>query len=177
MPLLTRFRIVLLVMLGVSALGVSAGAQTDDRTASTAPGAQSAASPKSGSKQPTPEEELQKAIGGAANDRVALVRNLEGFLKKYPDSAQRPQIYRALVEACLQLRDTTRAADYAERIVALTPEDMSMTLLTIDLLERHGDEAALRRAVNYSTRVLEYVQRSSADEKSPRVSLDEWNSL
>ena len=130
---------------------------------------------KAAPKEPSPDEELQQAINSAANDRAALLRNLEAFLKKYPDSSQRPQIYRALVEASLQLRDNTRAADYAERIIALAPEDMSMTLLTIELLERSGDEAAVRRAVNYATRVLEYVQRSSADEKSPRVSLDEWN--
>jgi hypothetical protein len=55
------------------------------------------------------------------------------------------------------------------------PDDMSMTLRTIELLERDGDEAALRRAVNYATRVLEYVQHSSMDEKSPRVSPEEWN--
>jgi thiol-disulfide isomerase/thioredoxin len=131
--------------------------------------------PKAAPKQPTPDEELQHAIDSAANDRAALLRNLEGYLKKYPDSPQRPQIYRALVEASLQLRDNGRASDYAERVVALAPEDMSMTLLTIELLERNGDETALRRAVNYATRVLEYVERSSADDKSPRVSLDEWN--
>jgi thiol-disulfide isomerase/thioredoxin len=131
--------------------------------------------PKPTSKEPSPEAELQQTINAAANDRAALLRNLEAYLKKYPDSPQRPQIYRALVEASLQLRDNTRAADYAERIVALAPEDMSMTLLTIELLERNSDEAALRRAVNYATRVLEYVQRSSADEKSPRLSVDEWS--
>src|SRR5216684_2554905 len=65
-------------------------------------------------KQPSPEDELQQAISKSGNDRAALVRNLEAFLKQYPDSRQRPQIYRALVEACLQLRDNTRAADYAE---------------------------------------------------------------
>ena len=126
-------------------------------------------------KPPTPNEELQQTINAAGNDRAALLRNLEAYLKKYPDSPRRPQIYRALVEASLQLRDNARAAEYAERLVALTPDDMSMTLLAIELLERNGDEAALRRAVNYATRVLEYVERSSADEKSPRVSLDEWN--
>ena len=50
-------------------------------------------------KAPSPEEELQRAISDAGNDRAALVRNLEAFLVKYPDSPQRPQIYRALVEA------------------------------------------------------------------------------
>ncbi|HEX9456638.1 MAG TPA: hypothetical protein VF935_03330, partial [Candidatus Acidoferrum sp.] len=74
---------------------------------------------------------MQQAINDAGNDRVALVRNLEAFLKKYPGSRQRPQIYRALVEANLQLRDKARAADYAERLVALNPDDISITILTI----------------------------------------------
>jgi thiol-disulfide isomerase/thioredoxin len=122
-------------------------------------------------KNPAPDEELQQAIDNAGNDRAALVRNLEAFLKKYPEAPQRVRIYRALVEATLQLRDTTRATDYAERIVALTPDDMSMTLLAIQLLERNSDEAGLRRATSYSTRVLEYIGN---DEKSPKISKDDW---
>src|SRR5713226_8796007 len=125
-------------------------------------------------KQSSPEEQLQQAISNSGNDRAALVRNLEAFLKEYPDSRQRPQIYRALVEASLQLRDNTRAAGYAERIVALSPDDISMTILTIQLLERNGDEAALRRATSYATRVLEFVERSSSGEKSPKISPEEW---
>jgi thiol-disulfide isomerase/thioredoxin len=119
-------------------------------------------------------EELQQAINRAGNDRASLVRNLEEFLKDYPESRQRPQIYRALVEASLQLRDSPRATDYAERLVAISPEDMSMTLLAIQLLERNGDEAALRRALNYSTRVLDFINNSSDSEKSPKVSKEQW---
>lgn len=171
MPL--RFSVALLPLLSISLFPAASYAQTISKSASSDSGAK--ASSKLLSKQPTEAEELQQAITAAANDRVELLRNLEGFLKKYPSSPQRPQIYRALVEASLQLRDTARAIDYAERVVSLMPEDMSMTLLTIELLERNGDEAALRRAVSYATRVLEYVQHSSADEKSPRVSLAEWN--
>ncbi len=125
-------------------------------------------------KQPASEELLQQAINNAGNDRAALVRNLEAFLKEFPDSRQRPQIYRALVEASLQLRDNARASNYAERLVALSPDDISMTILTIQLLERDGDEAALRRATNYATRVLEFVERDSSREKSPKISLEDW---
>src|SRR6266852_3978487 len=125
-------------------------------------------------KKPSPEEELQQAISKSGNDRAALVQNLEVFLNEYPDSQQRPQIYRALVETSLQLRDNTRAAGYAERIVALSPDDISMTILTIQLLEQNGDEAALRRATNYATRVLEFVDRSSSGEKSPKISREDW---
>src|SRR5712691_9123922 len=133
-----------------------------------------ASNPASSAKQPSPEEELQQAISKAGNDRAALVRNLEVFLSEYPDSRQRPQIYRALVEASLQLRDNARAAGYAERLVALSPDDISMTILTIQLLERNGDEAALRRATNYATRVLEFVEGSSSGEKSPKISQEDW---
>ena len=125
-------------------------------------------------KPPSPAEELQKAIGDAGNDRAALVKNLQAFLEKYPDAPERPQIYRALVEACMQFHDDACATNYAERIVALTPEDVSMTLLAIQLLERTGDTEGLRRAVTYSTRVYESVHNSPIAEKSPRVSVEEW---
>jgi thiol-disulfide isomerase/thioredoxin len=135
-----------------------------------------------GEKKPAPAkvdpatEELQQAISSAGSDRAALVRNLVAFLAKYPQSPQRPQIYRALVEATLQLRDTGRAGEYAERIVALTPDDMSMTLVAIQLLQRSGDEAGLRRAVSYAERVLAFVDRTTMDEKSPQMSAAEWAS-
>jgi thiol-disulfide isomerase/thioredoxin len=125
-------------------------------------------------KAPTAAEELQESIANAGNDRAALVRNLEAYLVKYPDSPQRPQIYRALVEASLQLRDNARAAGYAERVVALTPDDMSITLVTIQLLQRSGDEAGLRRAISYAGRVLAFVDRTGLDDKSPKMSPDEW---
>jgi thiol-disulfide isomerase/thioredoxin len=122
------------------------------------------------------QQVLQKAIDAASNDRAALVKNLEAFLKQYPQSSQRPQIYRALVEACLQLRDFTRAVDYAERLVSLNPDDISNTVLTIQLLDRYGDTAGNRRAVFYCSRVLEYIDHQSPADKSKRLSVEEWES-
>jgi len=144
--------------------------------AQTPPISKKSASTQSIQKQLSPSDELQQTIESAGNDRAALIRNLEIYLQKYPQAPERPQIFRALVEACLQLRDTPKAASYAERIVSLTPEDMSITLLAIQLLEKSGDDAALHRALNYSTRVIEYVTNSSDNEKSPRVSPEEWAS-
>lgn len=161
--------------LGGSAL--LASAQNDAKQTSQAPAQDNKQAPgksAEAAKAPPSTEELQQAISSAGNDRAALVRNLEAFLAKYPESPQRPQIYRALVEACLQLRDTTRAGDYAERIVALTPDDMSITLVAIQLLQRNGDEAGLRRAINYAGRVLTFVDSTVMDEKSPQMSPEEW---
>ena len=172
MKLSRRFRLVFLILILFAPF---ASSRAQDASPAAQPKPKSRSSKKeSTAKPPSPAEELQKAINSAGNDRAALVRNLEDYLRTYPESPQRPQIYRALVEACLQLRDIPRATDYAERIVALTPDDMSITIVAIQLLEKSGDEAALRRAVNYSSRVLEYVKSSSLGEKSPRVSPREW---
>jgi thiol-disulfide isomerase/thioredoxin len=157
----------------VGALLTSAQDQDKPATAST-PQKPSPEKNTAPPKSPSPSEELQQAISDAGNDRAALVRNLEAYLAKYPESPQRPQIYRALVEASLQLRDVIRGADYAERIVALTPEDMSITLVAIQLLQRTGDEAALRRAVNYAGRVLNFVAKSAMDDKPGKMSPAEW---
>jgi thiol-disulfide isomerase/thioredoxin len=120
------------------------------------------------------QQDLQTAINSAANDRAGLVKNLEAFLKKYPQSSKRPQIYRALVESSLQLRDFSRAVDYSERLLSINPEDISNSVLAIQLLDRYGDVAGYRRAVFYCSRVLEYVEHTPQSEKSPKVSLEDW---
>lgn len=148
---------------------LSAGQQTASQASDTG-----SAKEKSSAKPANPDEELQRALSEAGGDRAALVRNLEGFLLKYPDYPNRTSIYRALVEASLQLKDTARAADYSERMVSLNPNDISMLLLAIELLERQDNEAGFRRALSYSTRILNLVERASPSERSTRVSLEQW---
>jgi thiol-disulfide isomerase/thioredoxin/predicted component of type VI protein secretion system len=122
----------------------------------------------------TENADLQKAISDAGNDRAAMVRNLDAFLNKYPESSQRPQIYRAIVESSLQLRDFPRATEYAERIVALNPDDTSMTVLSIQLLDHYGSADGWRRAVSYCTRVVDRLEHAALADKPLRVSADEW---
>src|SRR5713101_6020816 len=106
------------------------GAQSSSNTPNTN-AKQTSAEKKTAQKQATakplsPAEELQKAISDAGNDRAALVKNLQAYLEKYPEAPERPQIYRALVEACMQFHDDACATNYAERIVSLTPDDDSI---------------------------------------------------
>src|SRR5690242_14887900 len=159
----------LLVCALASPLCAGAGQQTPSQASNA-----SRAKDKSSAKPPSPDEELQRALNDAGSDRAALVRNLEGFLKEYPDYPNRTSIYRALVEASLQLTDNTRAADYSERMVSLNPNDISILLLAIELLERQDDQAGYRRALSYSTRILDLVERASPSERSARVSLEQW---
>lgn len=164
---------VLFVCLSVVSPSLAAGQQPSNPTPAPPPGA---IAPQSSSQpaQHTEQQDLRKAIDDAGADRAALVKNLEVFLKKYPESTQRPQIYRALVESSLQLRDFPRATDYAERMVSLNPNDVSNMVLTIELLEHYGDTPGYRRAVFYCSRVLDYLEHTSSAEKPPRLSPEDW---
>src|ERR1700679_1751755 len=124
-------------------------------------------------KDADPELELQKAISEAGNDRAAVVRSLKAYLQKFPEAPRKVAVYRAIVESCEQLQDNACALDYAERLVALRPDDSEMMMLAVGILQEQGDEASLDRASGYVTRVLDRIQKASLTEKPARVSAAE----
>lgn len=119
-------------------------------------------------------DELQKAVDGAGNDRAALVRNLKSYLQHFPDAPQKAEVYRALVEACAQLRDNECALDNAERLIAIQPDNSEMMMTAVDLLQQQGEDAGLTRAASYVRRVLDRIEKSSLEDKPARVSAAEW---
>ncbi len=178
-------------LLGIAlaaALGVAPGAGQNPATKPPAPsGTQDSGAQTQGpgpparpappaKKPPDAEAELNHAIEEAGNDRAALVRNLEDYLRRFPEAPRKLPVYRALVESAMQLRDTVKALGYAERIIALRPEDTAMMLFAVELLEHAGVDQSLARAVGYATRVLDRVEKAGAESKSARVSQAEWES-
>jgi thiol-disulfide isomerase/thioredoxin len=120
------------------------------------------------------ENELEKAIANAGNDRAALVRNLKNYLQRIPDSPRRAAVYRALVESCEQLRDSACALEFAERLIAIQPDDSEIMMLAVNLLRQQGDSASLTRANGYISRVLDRIDKSKPDERPARSSLSDW---
>jgi thiol-disulfide isomerase/thioredoxin len=123
---------------------------------------------------PDPEAELQQAVESANNDSAALVKNLEDYLKKFPDAPRKTDIYRALVEASLQIRDTDKALDYAERLIAIDPTDAQVMLMAAGMLEEKGDPDSLERATDYASRVLTQIQQATPDQRSDQESPEDW---
>jgi thiol-disulfide isomerase/thioredoxin len=133
------------------------------------------AAQKKGVKQDTDAEAaLEKAFAVSGNDRAALVRNLQQYLLEFPSAPRKADVYRALVDACQHLRDDSCALDYAERLIAIKPNDSDMMLIAVSYLERKGDEQSLARAAGYVTRVLDRVEKSLPDERPPGESIDAW---
>jgi thiol-disulfide isomerase/thioredoxin len=137
-----------------------------------------AAAQKSGAPSPaadaSAEAALDKVFAASGNNRAELVRNLKQYLLEYPNSPRKPAIYRALVEACQQLQDDACALSYAERLIALEPDDSDMMLIAVDYLQGKADDPSLTRAAGYLTRVLDRVEKLPPDERPAGESLPRW---
>jgi thiol-disulfide isomerase/thioredoxin len=123
---------------------------------------------------PNPDAELQAAVQQAASDGAALIRNLEAYLVKYPDSPRRAAIYRALLESEMQLQNQRKALDYAEQVIAIQPEDSQTLFLAATLLEKMPDEASHARAIGYDTHLIELVAKADPESRSPQMTLEDW---
>lgn len=120
------------------------------------------------------ESGLEKAFAASGNDQSALVRNLQQYLLEFPNAPRKPEVYRALVEACQRLHNDPCALNYAERLVAIQPDDSDMMMIAVTYLQRKGDDESLQRAAGYVTRVLDRVEKSLPDERPRGEDLAAW---
>jgi len=145
------------------------------------PATQSPASPKAAPDAPDkqqsgsdPDTELQIAVQQAGNDHEALVRNLEAYLARYPDTPRRIPIYRALAQSFMQTHNQQRALEYAEKVVATQPEDSQTMYLAAMILEKMPDEASQIHAIDYDTRLIERVAKADPESRPQQMTLDDW---
>jgi len=121
-----------------------------------------------------PDAELQVVVRQAGNDSAALVKSLEAYLVKYPDSPRRGAIYRALLESEMNLHNQKSALDYAEKVIAIQPEDSQSMYLAVTLLEKMPDEASRLRAIDYDTRLIDRVSKADPDSRPQQMTLEDW---
>lgn len=124
--------------------------------------------------EPDPEAALEKAFAASGDDRSALVANLQKYLLEFPDAPRKADVYRALVDACQHLRNDSCVLDYAERLIAIQPDDSDMMLIAVTYLQQKGDDESLARASDYATRVIDRVEKSFPAEHPSNESLAQW---
>ncbi|MEP6716489.1 MAG: TlpA disulfide reductase family protein [Terriglobia bacterium] len=92
----------------------------------------------------TEQEELSKALGEAGNSGADITRALEYHLRKYPETAQRPAIEKALAQWAIEGNDRARTILYGERVLKAEPDN---ELQLIDRVIRSLlDQAELEQA-------------------------------
>jgi thiol-disulfide isomerase/thioredoxin len=98
---------------------------------------------------PAEQQELSNALAEAGNSSHEFMAALEAHLKKYPKTASRFELERAITKSAIELKDNARIVQYGEQVLAQDPEDLA----TLDAVSR----ALL--AVGKAEKALPYAQR------------------
>src|SRR5262245_59277381 len=87
---------------------------------------------------PNEQSSLQKALSEAGNSPVEFTRALEDHLQKFPNSARRAELERALVKTAIDLHDDSRTIQYGERVLARDPNNAQVLGAVATALLRKG---------------------------------------
>lgn len=105
------------------------------------------------------QQELAQALGDAGNSTVDIVRVLEAFLKKHPQSSRRQEVELMLARASIDNKDDWRIVLYGERVLAATPEDaLLLDRVARSLLALKGRENAAK-SLKYSRTFEEIINK------------------
>jgi thiol-disulfide isomerase/thioredoxin len=121
------------------------------------------------------EDELRRAIESSGGSETRIVANLEGYLKKYPNSERREEIERELYKLSMKLRDRSRAIIYAEKLVAGDGDNIEALTNLITMLRERKAEADLTKALAYADALVKRFEHIITDSPKPRrVSSAQW---
>jgi thiol-disulfide isomerase/thioredoxin len=117
-------------------------------------GAQEAPSAAAGDDE---QQQLGRALAEAGASPIEFVRALEKHLEKFPNSARRAELERALVKAAMETRDDRRIVLYGEKVLARESDDLQiLERVTRALLVGEGKDTS-ERALKYARRYEEAV--------------------
>jgi thiol-disulfide isomerase/thioredoxin len=174
-----RERAVLLLLAVVSLVPVlkAQAPAAEETNPSTRPPATQPDAEKSG-QNPNPLEEetraLQKIFELSPNDPQALIKGLEDFLARFPQSARRGQILRTIYSQALQANDQRKAIETAERLLELNPEDPDLLSALTNLYDRQTDAASREKALRYAARFVAHVEKLTAQTRPAEIPAEKW---
>lgn len=140
-----------------------------------ATGASGAQTPASA--PPTAQEEsqaLDRAFAVPPGNPLALIKSLEDFLARYPQSTRREQVLRTIYKQALQANDPRKAAAAGEKLLELTPEDPDLLSALTDLYDRQGDPSSREKALLYGTRFVEHAEKLAAESRPAEIPAVKW---
>jgi thiol-disulfide isomerase/thioredoxin len=135
----------------------------------------SAAAPQAAA-EPSPEEQesraLQDAVRSSEDNPQVLIKNLEGFLERFPASARREQVLEFIYKSALRANDPQTAIEYGEKLLALKPDDPALLSSLVDLLDRQEDASSRVKALQYAMKFVELAERKIKESAPSAASKD-----
>jgi thiol-disulfide isomerase/thioredoxin len=107
----------------------------------------------------TEEQELRGTLAEAGSSGIDMVRALEAHLEKYPKTARRAEIERALVSAAMEMNDRERIVRYGERVLAREPDDLQLIERVARALLVSSDKEPSEKALALARRYEEGIRK------------------
>src|SRR5690242_9775776 len=98
------------------------------------------------------DQALNAALADAGASPADFTRALENHLAKYPQTAKRAELERALVRSAIEAKDDRRILLYGQRVLDREPGDPQILDKVIRLLLVSDSPAAAERAQAYARR-------------------------
>ena len=120
------------------------------------------------------QRQLSQALGEAGNSPVDFIRALEKHLAKFPNTARRSEIERAIVKAAIEAKDDQRIVEYGERVLAREPDDAQILEKTVRaLLVATGPDTSAR-ALKYARHYEDLLRQTRSQSPPGHFSEAQW---
>jgi thiol-disulfide isomerase/thioredoxin len=121
------------------------------------------------------DEDLRLAIESSGGSETQIITNLEGYLKKYPNSERQGEIEREIYKLSVKLRDRNRAIIYAEKLVAGGEDNIDALTNLVTMLRERKAEGDSTKALGYADELVKRFERIvSTSVKPARASSAQW---
>lgn len=101
--------------------------------------------------------DLRAGLSEAGSSQVEFIRAIERQLQKYPQTAQRAELERALVKAAMEVRDNKRVLLYGERVLSREPSNAELLERVARQLLSTDDAESAGRALTYAKNLEQSV--------------------
>jgi thiol-disulfide isomerase/thioredoxin len=102
---------------------------------------------------------LQDAVRSSEDNPQALIKNLEAFLERFPESAHRAQVLEFIYKSAIRANDPRTAAQYGEQLLGLKPDDPALLSSLVDVFDRQDDASSRVKALQYAMKFVERAER------------------
>jgi thiol-disulfide isomerase/thioredoxin len=120
------------------------------------------------------QQQLSLALGEAGTSPVDYIRALEKHLAKFPNSARKNDIERALVKAAIEAKDDRRIIEYGERVLAREPNDAQILEKVIRSLLTSDAKDTSERALKYARHYEEMLNATRTQNPPGHLSQAQW---
>ena len=149
-------RIVLPFVLGFCLLG-TVGPLPLRAAQSTAKPAENAPAPQASS-DADEQSALDGAFRSAEGNPQILIKSLEAFLARFPQSSRRELVLRTICTYAMQANAPDVVVQYGQMLLEMAPDDPQLLALLLEALARQNDQASRTRAIDYTSRLVKIAE-------------------